>query len=98
MLGCGEVGQLWSWCCLVSQEVFELRYAKMPEEPLAPPTKKMLKPGKEAASESSEQSHSDASGDSSSSDESESESERASQLSYLQKQVRGLRSDLRARH
>ena len=48
----------------------------------------MMKTG--GISDGSDQSHSDASGESSSSDdddESESESERASQLSYLQKQV-----------
>ncbi|CAI8050147.1 Bromodomain-containing protein 2 [Geodia barretti] len=70
------------------QEVFELRYAKMPEEPPAPPTKAVLmKAGKGGVSEGSDQSPSDASGESSSSEDSESESERASQLSYLQKQV-----------
>ena len=70
------------------QEVFELKYAKMPEEPPAPPPKPMLlKTGKGGVSEGSDQSPSEASGDSSSSEESESESERASQLSYLQKQV-----------
>lgn len=69
------------------QEMFELRYAKMPEEPPAPPAKSMLlKPSKGGMSEGSEQSHSD-SEESSSSDDSESESERANQLSYLQKQV-----------
>jgi hypothetical protein len=67
------------------QEVFELRYAKMPEEPPAPPTKAVLM--KAGVSEGSDQSPSDASGESSSSEDSESESERASQLSYLQKQV-----------
>lgn len=68
--------------------MFELRYAKMPEEPPAPPAKTMLlKPGKGGISEGSEQSHSD-SEESSSSEDSESESERANQLSYLQKQVR----------
>ena len=67
-----------------------MRYAKMPEEPPAPPTKS-LKVGKGGGvSEGSEQSRSEASAESSSSDESESESERASQLSYLQKQVRTL--------
>jgi hypothetical protein len=60
----------------------------MPEEPPAPPTKS-LKIGKGGGvSEGSEQSQSEASADSSSSEDSESESERASQLSYLQKQVR----------
>lgn len=72
------------------QEVFELRYAKMPEEPPAPPSSKSLMMKTGGISDGSDQSHSDASGESSSSDdddESESESERASQLSYLQKQV-----------
>lgn len=69
------------------QEVFELRYAKMPEEPPAPVEKTAMKTKMAGTSESSDQSNSDES-DSSSSDESESESERASQLSYLQKQVR----------
>lgn len=69
------------------QEVFELRYAKMPEEPPAPVEKAAMKTKMAGTSESSDQSNSDES-DSSSSDESESESERASQLSYLQKQVR----------
>ena len=60
----------------------------MPEEPPAPPTKAVLmKAGKGGVSEGSDQSPSDASGESSSSEDSESESERASQLSYLQKQV-----------
>jgi hypothetical protein len=57
----------------------------MPEEPPAPPTKAVLM--KAGVSEGSDQSPSDASGESSSSEDSESESERASQLSYLQKQV-----------
>lgn len=59
----------------------------MPEEPPAPPTKAVLKTGKGGVSEGSDQSPSEGSGESSSSEDSESESERASQLSYLQKQV-----------
>ena len=70
--------------------MFELRYAKMPEEPLVPPSRSLLvKAGKGGGvSEGSDQSHSEESeGETSSSGESESETERASQLSYLQKQV-----------
>ena len=59
----------------------------MPEEPPAPVEKPVVKAKMAGTSESSDQSNSDES-DSSSSEESESESERASQLSYLQKQVR----------
>lgn len=65
----------------------------MPEEP--PSKSVLLKPGKGGGiSEGSEQSHSDGSSESSSSEESESESERASQLSYLQKQVSSSHSRL----
>lgn len=61
----------------------------MPEEPPAPPPSKtlLMKTGKGGVSEGSDQSASEGSGESSSSEDSESESERASQLSYLQKQV-----------
>ena len=79
--------------CIIapSQEVFELRFAKMPEEPPAPLVKKSMIPKmkkmKGVSSESSDGSSSDEDGSSSSSEESDSESERANQLSYLQKQV-----------
>lgn len=65
--------------------MFELKFAKMPEEPLHPPkmSKKMKMHG--MSSGSSNESGSDSEG--SSSGESDSESERANQLSYLQKQV-----------
>ena len=73
------------------QEVFELRFARMPEEPPAPLVKKSMLPKmkkmKGASSESSDGSSGDEGGSSSSSEESDSESERANQLSYLQKQV-----------
>jgi len=71
-------------------EVFELRYARMPEEPPTPvkkPVGSKLKKIRGISSESSDESSPEDT-DSSSSEESESESERANQLSYLQKQVR----------
>lgn len=74
----------------LSQEVFELRYARMPEEPPTPvkkPVGSKLKKIRGISSESSDESSPEDT-DSSSSEESESESERANQLSYLQKQVR----------
>ena len=76
----------------LSQEVFELRYARMPEEPPTPvktPLGSKLKKIRGISSESSDESSAEDT-DSSSSEESESESERANQLSYLQKQVRML--------
>ena len=68
------------------QEVFELRFAKMPEEPPPPkqPSGPKLKKMRGVSSESSDEGSSDESGSGS---ESDSESERANQLSYLQKQV-----------
>ena len=77
-------------------DAFEVRFAKMPDEPpeeklLAEQQQQQQQQGKMkrirgASSESSgEESDSEDSG--SSSEDSESESERASQLSYLQKQV-----------
>ena len=74
----------------LSQEIFELRYARMPEEPPIPSKKTLgskLKKTKGISSESSDESSPEDT-DSSSSEESDSESERANQLSYLQKQVK----------
>eukprot|EP00731_Ephydatia_muelleri_P035582 Em0137g14a len=67
------------------QEVFELKFAKMPEEPMHPQkvSKKMKMHGMSSGSSNESGSESDGS----SSGESDSESERANQLSYLQKQV-----------
>ncbi|XP_048858522.1 bromodomain-containing protein 3b isoform X7 [Brienomyrus brachyistius] len=66
------------------QDVFEMRFAKMPDEPaeLAPPT---APPTSAVVSKSTESSES--SGDTSSSDSSDSEEERATRLAELQEQV-----------
>ena len=64
--------------------MFELKFAKMPEEPLHHKVSKKMKMHG-MSSGSSNESGSDSEG--SSSGESDSESERANQLSYLQKQV-----------
>ena len=75
---------------IASQEIFELRYARMPEEPPIPMKKTLgskLKKTKGISSESSDESSPEDT-DSSTSEESDSESERANQLSYLQKQVK----------
>lgn len=83
---------LWLPLCIslfLSQEIFELRYARMPEDPPIPMKKALgskLKKMKGISSESSDESSPEDT-DSSSSEESDSESERANQLSYLQKQV-----------
>lgn len=65
--------------------MFELKFAKMPEEPMHPQklSKKMKMHGMSSGSSNESGSESDGS----SSGESDSESERANQLSYLQKQV-----------
>lgn len=70
--------------------MFELRYAKMPEEPLPEPTlvkNPALPKMKKMKGVSSESSDNSEDSESSSSEGSDSESERANQLSYLQKQV-----------
>ncbi|XP_023665305.1 bromodomain-containing protein 3b isoform X6 [Paramormyrops kingsleyae] len=66
------------------QDVFEMRFAKMPDEPaeLAPPT---APPTSAVVSKSTESSES--SGETSSSDSSDSEEERATRLAELQEQV-----------
>ena len=85
--GCHYVSLFFS--LFPSQEIFELRYARMPEDPPIPMKKALgskLKKMKGISSESSDESSPEDT-DSSSSEESDSESERANQLSYLQKQV-----------
>jgi len=87
LYGCHYVSLFFS---LSSQEIFELRYARMPEDPPIPMNKPLgskLKKMKGISSESSDESSPEDT-DSSSSEESDSESERANQLSYLQKQVK----------
>lgn len=71
------------------QDVFEFRYAKMPDEPIAmspPLTSTQLPPSdSKSSSESSSESSSDSSDESESSDDSE--EERANRLAELQEQV-----------
>ncbi|XP_048858523.1 bromodomain-containing protein 3b isoform X8 [Brienomyrus brachyistius] len=75
------------------QDVFEMRFAKMPDEPaeLAPPT---APPTSAVVSKSTESSES--SGDTSSSDSSDSEEERATRLAELQEQLKAVHEQLAA--
>ncbi|XP_023665306.1 bromodomain-containing protein 3b isoform X7 [Paramormyrops kingsleyae] len=75
------------------QDVFEMRFAKMPDEPaeLAPPT---APPTSAVVSKSTESSES--SGETSSSDSSDSEEERATRLAELQEQLKAVHEQLAA--
>ncbi|XP_073454355.1 bromodomain-containing protein 2 isoform X1 [Aquarana catesbeiana] len=80
------------------QDVFEFRYAKMPDEPIAmspPLTSTQLPPSdSKSSSESSSESSSDSSDESESSDDSE--EERANRLAELQEQLRAVHEQLAA--
>ncbi|XP_068106306.1 bromodomain-containing protein 2 isoform X2 [Hyperolius riggenbachi] len=80
------------------QDVFEFRYAKMPDEPIVvtpPPTSTQLPPSdSKSSSESSSESSSDSSDESESSDDSE--EERANRLAELQEQLRAVHEQLAA--
>lgn len=71
---------------LSPQDVFEMRFAKMPDEPAEPPPPPP--PTAPVVSKSTESSHSSEES-SSDSDSSDSEEERATRLAELQEQVRG---------
>ncbi|XP_018614869.1 bromodomain-containing protein 3b isoform X12 [Scleropages formosus] len=75
------------------QDVFEMRFAKMPDEPaeLTPPS---APPTSAVVSKSTESSES--SGDTSSSDSSDSEEERATRLAELQEQLKAVHEQLAA--
>ncbi|KAM9290502.1 bromodomain-containing protein 2-like, partial [Gastrophryne carolinensis] len=80
------------------QDVFEFRYAKMPDEPVVlapPPTSTQLPPSdSKSSSESSSESSSDSSDESESSEDSE--EERANRLAELQEQLRAVHEQLAA--
>ncbi|XP_056394651.1 bromodomain-containing protein 2 isoform X2 [Hyla sarda] len=80
------------------QDVFEFRYAKMPDEPMVvtpPPTSTQLPPSdSKSSSDSSSESSSDSSDESESSDDSE--EERANRLAELQEQLRAVHEQLAA--
>ncbi|XP_072287316.1 bromodomain-containing protein 2 isoform X1 [Pyxicephalus adspersus] len=80
------------------QDVFEFRYAKMPDEPIVvtpPPTSTQLPPSdSKSSSDSSSESSSDSSDESESSDDSE--EERANRLAELQEQLRAVHEQLAA--
>lgn len=80
------------------QDVFEFRYAKMPDEPIVvtpPPSSTQLPPSdSKSSSESSSESSSDSSDESESSDDSE--EERANRLAELQEQLRAVHEQLAA--
>lgn len=69
---------------IIFQEVFEVRFAKMPEEP---PSE-----AKETSDSSDEDSGTEGGDESSSGEDSESEAKRATQLSYLHEQVGAIAS------
>ncbi|XP_071980792.1 bromodomain-containing protein 2 isoform X1 [Engystomops pustulosus] len=80
------------------QDVFEFRYAKMPDEPMVvtpPTTSTQLPPSdSKSSSDSSSESSSDSSDESESSDDSE--EERANRLAELQEQLRAVHEQLAA--
>ncbi|KAM3911137.1 bromodomain-containing protein 2 isoform 1-T1 [Leptodactylus fuscus] len=80
------------------QDVFEFRYAKMPDEPIVvtpPTTSTQLPPSdSKSSSDSSSESSSDSSDESESSDDSE--EERANRLAELQEQLRAVHEQLAA--
>ncbi|XP_070531967.1 bromodomain-containing protein 2-like isoform X4 [Ptychodera flava] len=76
------------------QDVFEMKFAKMPDEPTPPPSEPDPTPAATAASSSSGSSSS--SDSSSDSDSTDSEEERANKLSQLQAQLRAVHEQLSA--
>ncbi|XP_039204282.1 bromodomain-containing protein 3 isoform X2 [Crotalus tigris] len=75
------------------QDVFEMRFAKMPDEPADPPPPPL--PTAPVVSKSTESSHS-SEGTSSDSDSSDSEEERATRLAELQEQLKAVHEQLAA--
>ncbi|XP_070811743.1 bromodomain-containing protein 3 isoform X2 [Pituophis catenifer annectens] len=75
------------------QDVFEMRFAKMPDEPADPPPPPL--PTAPVVSKSTESSHS-SEGSSSDSDSSDSEEERATRLAELQEQLKAVHEQLAA--
>ncbi|XP_058014994.1 bromodomain-containing protein 3 isoform X3 [Ahaetulla prasina] len=75
------------------QDVFEMRFAKMPDEPADPPPAPL--PTAPVVSKSTESSHS-SEGSSSDSDSSDSEEERATRLAELQEQLKAVHEQLAA--
>ncbi|XP_070615019.1 bromodomain-containing protein 3 isoform X3 [Erythrolamprus reginae] len=75
------------------QDVFEMRFAKMPDEPADPPPAPL--PTAPEVSKSTESSHS-SEGSSSDSDSSDSEEERATRLAELQEQLKAVHEQLAA--
>ena len=71
--------------CMKLQEVFEVRFAKMPEEPVQ--EAKESSDEEEELEEESDDSGSEGGDESSSGEDFESEAKRASQLTYLHEQV-----------
>jgi TATA-binding protein-associated factor Taf7 len=71
---------------LLLQEVFEVRFAKMPEEP-PQEAKETSDSSDEEDDDDDDESASEGGDESSSGDDSENEAQRATQLSYLHKQV-----------
>ncbi|XP_026574971.1 bromodomain-containing protein 3 isoform X4 [Pseudonaja textilis] len=76
------------------QDVFEMRFAKMPDEPADPPPPAL--PPAPVVSKSTESSHSSEEGSSSDSDSSDSEEERATRLAELQEQLKAVHEQLAA--
>ncbi|XP_013921193.1 PREDICTED: bromodomain-containing protein 3 isoform X2 [Thamnophis sirtalis] len=76
------------------QDVFEMRFAKMPDEPADPPPPPL--PTAPVVSKSTESSHSSGGSSSDSSDSSDSEEERATRLAELQEQLKAVHEQLAA--
>lgn len=73
---------------LILQEIFEVQFAKMPEEPPKETSDSSDEDDDDDDDDDDDESASEGGDESSSGEDSESEAKRATQLSYLHKQVR----------